>query len=177
MVQILFGVRFPWHVWLAVGLAATAAPLPLIPWRAGWRQASLAAAALSMAVQFVVVMTLVLPPVAECFSARDLAAYFNRAGQLPPRLWLAEQRVGSLVFYLDPQLRAGLTPGQVQPLVAGQPARLEAGNVVAVPKADRYHVVPRLDFGSAPCQHVGRYRLYTIRTPLVLPGQVEGERR
>ena len=122
-----------------------------------------------MAVQFVVVMTMVLPPVAECFSARELAVYFNRAGQLPPRLWLAEQRVGSLVFYLDPRLRAGLKPGQVRPLLAGRPARLEAGDVVAVPKPDRYHVVPRLELGDTPYQRVGRYRLYKIQVPWFPP--------
>ena len=66
---------------------------------------------------------------------------------------------------------AGLKPGQVQPLVAGRPARLEAGDMVAVPRPDRYHVVPRLYFGSAPYQAVGRYRLYTIRTPLLLPAR------
>jgi len=129
-----------------------------------------------MAVQFVVAMTMVLPPVAECFSARQLAVHFNRIGQLPPRLWLAEQRVGSLVFYLDPRLRAGLKPGQVRALVAGRPARLEAGDVIAVPKPDRYHVVPQLDFGDAPCQPVGRYRLYTLKVPLVTPLGVETEK-
>ena len=80
--------------------------------RGRW-QASLVAAVLCVAAQFVVAITTVLPPAAEIYSARRLAKHFNRLGQLPARLYLAEERIGSLVFYLDPRLRAGLKRDQV----------------------------------------------------------------
>ena len=74
------------------GMAAAAAPLPLLPWYAGRRQASLAAAAL-------------VAGRAVCggdddgasaggrdrISARELAEHFNHLGQLPPRLLVAEE--------------------------------------------------------------------------------------
>ena len=78
----LFGVRFAWPVWVAVAIAAALAPVPLIPSHHGRWQASLAAAALSVAAQFAAVITMVLPPVAETFSG-PLAQRFNRLGHLP----------------------------------------------------------------------------------------------
>ncbi len=99
VVQIVFGVRFTWPVWAAVGLAAALAPLPLLPWYAGrmktatgsaraciiarsepllvatpvpvFIQATLVAATLSLAGQFLVVMTMIVPSVAGVFSARS----------------------------------------------------------------------------------------------------------
>ena len=127
-------------------------------------QASLAAAALCLAVQFVAVMTTVLPPAAEIYSARVLAEHFNRVGQVPPRLYVAEERIGSLVFYLDPRLRAGLKPDQVEWLSAKEPPPLRPGDVVALPDQKRYRTAGWLDLEGNPCETVGRYRLYHIST-------------
>lgn len=165
VLQWVFGVRFGWPAWLAVLLVAAAAPLPLIPWHAGRRQASMVAAALSLAAQFVVVMTLILPRLAETYSARDLAVHFNRAGQFPSRLLVAEERIGSLVFYLNPRLRAGLTENQVQYLPAEPPTPLRRGDVVAIPERKLAKVAEWLDLGDSPYEPVGRYRLYHIAKP------------
>ena len=115
-----------------------------------------------MAVQFVVVMAMVLPPVAETFSARELARHFNRLGQVPPRLLVAEGRIGSLLFYLDPQLRAGLRADQLQQLSANELPPLRPGDVIAVPewkvpKLRRYFDVDHNQYES-----VGPYRLYRV---------------
>ncbi|MEN6451177.1 MAG: glycosyltransferase family 39 protein [Thermoguttaceae bacterium] len=166
VVQRLFALPLGWHVWLAAGCAAALAPLPLLAWRAGRVRAALAIGALSMAVQFVVVMTLVVPPVTECFSARELAEHFNRDGQLPPRLWLVEQRLGSLIFYLDSPLRTQPLRDRIMTLSSARAAHLAAGDVVAVPETDRYHVPPQIDLGNSPYQRVGRYKLYTLKSPL-----------
>ncbi len=157
-----FEVQFAWPVWAVVGLAAAAAPLPLVPWYAGRRQASLAAATLSLAVQFVAVMTMVLPPVAEIFSARDLAEHFNRAGQVPPRLLVAEERIGSFVFYLDPRLRADLKEGQLQRLYSHQAPSLHAGDVIALPERKLRQAGEYLDLAESPYESVGRFRLYHV---------------
>ena len=180
-VQWTCAVRFGWPVWMATCLAAAIAPLPLIPWRVGLRQAGLAAATLSMAAQFVVVMTMVFPPIAETFSARDLAEHFNRLGQVPPRLFVAEERIGSFVFYLEPRIRARLKKGQLRQLTARQSQMLLAGDVIALPKNKMSRVAEYLDLDGASYDPVGRYRLYRITENAVgrgaaLPQPFQAER-
>ena len=165
VVQILFDVRFPWPVWVVTAMAAAVAPLPLIPWRAGRWRASLTAAALSLAAQFTVVMTLILPQVAEGFSARDLAEHFNSMDKLPTRLFVVEERIGSVVFYLDPTLRAGLTTDKLSRLSLDRPPQLEPGDAVVVPRRNIEKSVEVLDLGDSPYESVGRYRLYRIIKP------------
>ena len=148
-----------------MAVAAVLAPLPVIPWLAGRWQASLAAAALSLAVQFVAVMTMVLPPVADIFSAHDLAEHFNRLGQIPPRLFVAEERIGSFVFYLDPQLRAGLKQGQLQGLFADQVPSFEVGDMVALPERKLSKIGEYLNLAENAYESVGHYRLYRITSP------------
>lgn len=49
------------------------------------------------------------PRLASWMTAKDLAAVLNAAGTLPPRVLVLDERIGSLVFYLDPALRAEAT--------------------------------------------------------------------
>ena len=164
VLQGVFGLRYGWPAWAAVLAVAAAAPLPLVPWRVGRVQAALAAAVVCLAAQFMVVIAMVLPPAAEIYSARELAEHFNRLGRLPERLYVAEERIGSLVFYLDPRLRAGLKPDQVQQIRAKHPP-LMPGDVVALPDQQRYRTAAWMDFDGNPCETVGRYRLYHIAAP------------
>ena len=55
-----------------------------------------------------------VPVVASWMTAKDLAAALNTAGSLPPRISVLDERIGSLVFYLDPSLRAELTPDHLE---------------------------------------------------------------
>lgn len=162
-VQAIFQMRFAWPVWTAAIVASVVAPLPLIAWRAGRWQAALTAATLSLATQFIVVIAMIVPPVAETCSARELAEYFNRRGQLPPRLVVVEGRLGSLVFYLDPQLRAGLTADRLQAWPASELPPPRPGDVLAVPERKVRKLPARLDFDKKQCQSVGPYRLYHVR--------------
>jgi 4-amino-4-deoxy-L-arabinose transferase-like glycosyltransferase len=164
-VHVAFGAHFAWPVWAAVGVVTIASPLPVMAWYAGRWQACLAAASLSLAVQFVVVMTVVIPPVADVFSARDLAQRFNRLGEVPPRLFVAEERIGSLVFYLDPQLRVGLKQGQLQSLFADQVPQFQVGDMVALPNRKLSQIREYLDLAENPYSEVGHYRLYRITLP------------
>jgi hypothetical protein len=125
----------------------------------------MAAAALSVAAQFVVVITLILPQLAEMYTARDLAEHFNRVGRVPARLWMAEERVGSFVFYLDPRLRAGLTADQVQYLSPEPPTQLQPGDLVAVKERNLSKTAGWLALGDNPYESVGPYRLYRIAKP------------
>ena len=162
VLQWVYAIRFAWPVWVAIGLAAAISPLPLIPWRAGRRQASLAAAVLSLAVQFVMVMAFVIPPTANAFSARDLAEHFNRLGRLPTRLFVVEERPGSFAFYLNPQLRSELKDGQLISLFADSAIQLQPGDIVALSDRKLVKAAEYPDLDNAPYESVGRYRLYCI---------------
>ncbi|MBN1394035.1 MAG: glycosyltransferase family 39 protein [Pirellulales bacterium] len=166
-IQLLLRVRFPWPVWAVTAIVAAAAPLPLIPWRAGRPRAALGTVALSLAAQFTVIMWLVLPQVADRFSARDLAEHFNREGAFPQHLFVVEERIGSVVFYLDPQIRSGLTPDRLQRLSFEEPPQLAPADAVAFPlwRFDRKASGLDFDFHDEPCETAGRYRLYRITEP------------
>ena len=164
VVQAAVGLRFGWPAWVFVGIAAVAAPLPLIPWHFDRSTHALAAAALSLALQFTAVMTTVLPIAAETFSARDLAVYFNRQGRLPTHLYVAEGRIGSLAFYLDPELRASLTADQLRLAPRGLSPELHAGDAVAVPSRRAHKMRAYLNLDSIPYKTLGPYRLYAIPT-------------
>ncbi|MGW8257386.1 MAG: glycosyltransferase family 39 protein, partial [Thermoguttaceae bacterium] len=162
-VSKIYGIAFSWPAWTAVILAGSAALIPLIFfYRRQWR-AMLSASALSIAVQFIVLMLTILPPVAENFTARQLADYFNRRGQLPAKLIVAEERIGSLVFYLDPALRREIKQDQLVAISKDRTAEITRGAIIALPerrvnKAEKY-----LDLQGLTYTTVGRYRLYEIR--------------
>jgi hypothetical protein len=61
----------------------------------------------------IVALMLVAPHAATWMTSRDLAATLNSAGTLPPRVWVIDERIGSLIFYLDPPLRAEATLDRV----------------------------------------------------------------
>jgi hypothetical protein len=58
-------------------------------------------------------MTIVAPRAAAWMTSRDLAAALNTANMLPPSLHVVDERIGSLMFYLKPQLRAEATADRV----------------------------------------------------------------
>ena len=158
-------MRLPWPAWAAIGVAAAVAPLPLVPWRgaaAGKLGSGGALAGCTVCVdnddgaaaagQFVL--------------GDDLAEHFNRLGQVPPRLLVADQRIGSFVFYLDASLRDGLKPGQVEQIFADRPPQLHPGDVLAVPAQKLPRIAKYLGLSDAPCESVGQYRLYFIKSPI-----------
>ena len=100
---------------------------------------------------------MVVPPAAKIYSARALAKHFNRLGQLPAQAYLAEERIGSLVFYLDPRLRAGLKPDQVRDNSAagGIRSRCNPATSSPCPRQQRDRTAGWLDFDGNPCETVG----------------------
>jgi 4-amino-4-deoxy-L-arabinose transferase-like glycosyltransferase len=161
--QRAFDFRLDGVGWLVAAVVSAGAWAPIWFWRQGSYRATLAAATLSTAAQFAFLMAAVMPHVAAEFSARDLARHVNQQGQVPPRLLLVEERIGSLVFYLNPKLRAELQCGQLQALKFDQAEPLPApgpGQVLAISerqvrRADRY-----FHLESVPYQRAGRHRLY-----------------
>ncbi len=160
VVQSIFDMQFTWPVWIAATLGAASSWLPLWFWRTGRFRVTFGSATLSIATQFVVVMTVVLPHVANTTSARDLAKHFNRLDRLPPKLVIAEERIGSIVFYLDRDLRAGLRVGQIEQAKLAQFPALQSEMVVALPERRVGRAGGYFDLGGVPYQHAGRYRVY-----------------
>ena len=167
--QAEWGVRFSWFVWAVAAAGGSCCCVPLALWHARRYHQALVAGTLVIAGQFVFILAVIAPHAAQVNSARDLAGHFNRLGRLPPRVVVVEERIGSLVFYLDRHLRARLRPGQLESVGAKRMAELsrrEPGTVIAlaqqrVKKACRY-----VDLTGLAFQRAGRYRLYS-------PGQLQ----
>jgi 4-amino-4-deoxy-L-arabinose transferase-like glycosyltransferase len=178
-VHFACGLDISWQAWTAVLAAAALATLPLWFWKAGHAGRALSTAIVAVAVQFAVLMTVVVPGVSISYSARDLARHFNAAGRLPPRVLLTEERVGSIVFYLDRKLRAELRPGQLEDF---QLARLEElptaepGTVVAVPERWVEPMARCIDLRGIAFQQAGHYRVYEAQrlAPAVLKPAARG---
>jgi hypothetical protein len=103
-----------------------------------------------------------VPPVANVTTAKDLAETINRSGRFPAELWMVEQRSGSLVFYLDPLLRRDLTRDRVVQLSSPQVPEHEpvAGTRVAVTAGDSPRLARYLQLEGQPYVPAGHYRMY-----------------
>jgi hypothetical protein len=58
-------------------------------------------------------LMVVAPRAATWMTSRDVAQRLNAGGRLPPHVLVLEERIGSLIFYMDPALRAEVTPERV----------------------------------------------------------------
>lgn len=164
VVQHKYHLHYSPLVWL-VGIAvALSSWIPIWSWWRGSIRHALSAGTLSIAGQFALVMAVVLPPIAQVSSARELAAYFNEQGALPSRLRVVDERIGSILFYLDPALRRQLQPGQIESLASDQVAEsstLQPGTVLAVAERRLKRLTPQGKLAGVPFEQAGQYRLYT----------------
>jgi 4-amino-4-deoxy-L-arabinose transferase-like glycosyltransferase len=105
ILKLKFGEVRP-VMWAAIALLGLAVALTgLQSWR--WRERDmLMKGAVAMAILTLAGLMQVAPRAAAWMTSRDLAARFNTAGALPSRVWIIDERIGSLIFYLDPPLRA-----------------------------------------------------------------------
>lgn len=115
----LFGLRVlaRWPVPPVSSVVVAAVPLAVF-WltrsrlgRVAWGPAPLL---LVTASTLLVVALVVRPFLADRLTARNLAARFNAAGRLPPKVWVVDEGIGSLVFYLRQDLRRALTVKQIE---------------------------------------------------------------
>jgi 4-amino-4-deoxy-L-arabinose transferase-like glycosyltransferase len=170
--QTIVGVRVAASTWWLVAVAALAAWAPFWFWHTGRQRGAVAAGLLSLAAQFLVLMAVVLPTFAENYSDRALARHFNTIGRLPPHLFLADERLGSLYFYLDPPLRTALEHEQIQSIDVGKMSQFtgkDAASMVAVSDRRAAAVQETLDLSRIDCQVVGHHRLYRTADLLSIP--------
>jgi len=66
-------------------------------------------------------LMIVVPLAGTWMTGRDVAAKLNAGGRLPPLVLVVQERIGSLIFYLEPGLRAEATPDRI-----GQASMAEA---------------------------------------------------
>ena len=111
--QIALPTQFSLLIWTLAVAAALTSLAPLLSWLRGRDRLTLGLAASTVCGQLVFLLLFAVPQVAEGLSSRDLAEYFNRTRELPSRMLLAQERVGSVVFYLDHDLRSQLQLGQM----------------------------------------------------------------
>lgn len=161
--QIALDFEFPWPVWVLGLIAALLSMVPLLIWRMGRPAEALAAGGMAIGAQFTVIMAFIAPPAAAANSARDLAQYLNHLGELPSRIVIVEDRIGSLVFYLDPELRADLQKTQIESIRAWQMPELrvyEPDAVIALAEYKSQWTRKYIDLTAVEGQRAGRYRVY-----------------
>ena len=101
--------------WLITALASTAiAVVSAIVARSAARTLDREAAlVLRLPAMALCGLMIVTPRAAAWMSARDLAATLNAGSALPSRVVVLDERIGSLVFYLSPPLRAAATADRI----------------------------------------------------------------
>ena len=113
VIQIRFGGATP-VVWGAAIVAASlVSAIGVKAWRAATLDGFMTAATLAISISFVVLAAVMAPRAAEWMTARDLARVLNESAKLPPHVTVLDERIGSLVFYLAPALRAEATPDRI----------------------------------------------------------------
>jgi 4-amino-4-deoxy-L-arabinose transferase-like glycosyltransferase len=163
--------RYPVHL-TALVVAATVATALIVSLARGARRGGATTAVPRMAAMafaaFGAVLLAALPQAARWMTAKDLARILNSRAALPPRVLVLDERIGSVVFYLSPKLRAEATPDRFADTTLAdlfhQIDREPADTLFAV-RADQ---LPRLEklFSRpvTPDARSGVYSVFTIAT-------------
>lgn len=107
-----------------------------------------------------------LPSVAEEHSGRGLAVYLNQKFEGKGELILFRERIGSVLFYLRPELRRELSAEQMQTrtirefITTFEPRE---GQLVVIPEREVPLILHYVEFSHLPYEEHGRYRVYTGR--------------
>ena len=160
----MFGLRVGarWPMPSASSIVLAAVPLAVfgLMLRRPGRVASGPAQLLLVTASTLVVMAVVLRPfVADRLTARNLAERFNAAGALPPKVWVVDEGIGSLVFYLRQDLRRTLGVRQIRTRLAIlAPDRQSPPGAVMAVASDRIPGVSKvLDLEGVPRPDEGAF--------------------
>ena len=161
--QIALPTRFPLPVWTLAVVAGLTSLAPLGSWLRGRDRWTLWLAATTVCGQMVVLLLCIFPQAAVGLSCRDLADYFNRTGELPSRTLMAQDRVGSVIFYLDRNLRSQLHLGQMTSQDIDDPLpspEFDAKEWIVIPERHLHTALNDYDLRALPYEQAGRFRLY-----------------
>jgi 4-amino-4-deoxy-L-arabinose transferase-like glycosyltransferase len=150
--------------------AALAVPIVVYLFARTWRARAVDAFAVGVvAATIVSVLTIVFaiaPVAAESMTARELARALNALGTLPPRVTVVDERLGSVVFYLAPALRAEATADRV--VTTNRAAAIERlridppDAVLAVRDRDRASFERLFVSPVVPLSQNGSYSLFRV---------------
>ncbi len=163
VLHFAIGLPVPWYVGVLAVLIGFSAWIPSWLWLKGRYEQALSVGPLVPAAHMVFVLAFIGPHVIVEHNARDLAAYFNRLGSVPEEVVIVEERVGSVLFYMNPALRAQLRPGQLRGERAKEVEYLEdlkPDAVYALAECRAEYAGRYLDVEKAVWRPAGRYRLY-----------------
>ncbi|HEX4566353.1 MAG TPA: glycosyltransferase family 39 protein [Vicinamibacterales bacterium] len=92
------------------------------------------------------------PRAAAWMTGKDAALQLNRGGRLPAQVLVLDERVGSLIFYLDPALRADASPGRVHQATMAEAVERSRGEPLDAVIIVRNNLLERFDrqFASSP---------------------------
>jgi 4-amino-4-deoxy-L-arabinose transferase-like glycosyltransferase len=158
-----FHVEFSPAVWIIAISISLGSVLPLITW---WYQKPRLTLAISMGLisaGFGVVMIAMMPHIGPTVSARDLADYINRTGTMPQQVLVFEQRIGSLIFYLDQPLRAQLHENQIRKFTYDDLKVMQSlppATMLVVPEKHFKKAAELVVLAGVPFEQVGRFRVY-----------------
>jgi 4-amino-4-deoxy-L-arabinose transferase-like glycosyltransferase len=173
--QIALPTQFSLRAWMLAVLAALTSLVPLASWLRGRDRLTLGLATTTVCGQLVVLLWCALPQITEGLSGRDLAAHFNRARKFPSRVLVAQERFGSVLFYLDRDLRSQLQPGQIANLNIDDGLPLPAlgtNEWLVIPERHLSTVLDDYDLSALPYERAGRFRLYR-RSDVELAGRAK----
>jgi 4-amino-4-deoxy-L-arabinose transferase-like glycosyltransferase len=163
VVQRKFQLTFAILVWgLALAVSA-GAWMPLVALRRQWVAGAFASALFFLATTFAIIMSVIVPKIAPATSAKTLAQYFNARGDVPGQVLLLEERIGSLVFYLDPRLRDELGAQQIKNIYIIEALHLDPPYqdvVIALPDKRVRKAREWIAFDGAPGLRVGRHQIF-----------------
>jgi len=157
-----------WQWGLAIGCSLLAA-VPLWLWRRGLFTRTLTFDLGLLGVQFFVVITYVLPSIAQDHSARRIAAWLNERETLPRQVLFLEERVGSVLFYLRPDFREQLQAERLKRVNLWEfttEVDAAADVLVIIPEREREKLSASIDLSIPPQATVDRFRIYTADTLL-----------
>jgi 4-amino-4-deoxy-L-arabinose transferase-like glycosyltransferase len=161
--QIALPTQFSMLAWTLAVLAALTSLAPLWGWLCGRDRLTLGLAATTVCGQLVVLLLFAFPQVAVALSGRDLADYLNRSDELPSRMLMAQERVGSVIFYLRRDLRSQVQLGQMANQDIDDPLPTPAMGErewIAIPERHLHTALHDYDLSPLPYEQAGRFRLY-----------------
>lgn len=113
---------------------------------------------------YALALIVLAPTIAAAYSARDLAARLNQLPGLPPTVFVVNDRIGSVVFYLRADLRQSLDSSRLQTVDAADVEALAgAGDLIAVPAKDVWRLRETLAPWAAYRANAGRYAVFGPR--------------
>jgi 4-amino-4-deoxy-L-arabinose transferase-like glycosyltransferase len=129
-------VNSPSTAYFIAGVATMAMIIALLLTYWNQSSAALATGVLVFPLMFVTIMTWPMQTLADRLSQRQLAYELRSITRFPDHIDLVGAQIGSLIFYLEPEQRSALRPGQiaeVDPRVVSSWSTLPSQTLLALP--------------------------------------------